>query len=54
VLQSEAVQGEETRRIQHRYRVRVHDDTLHVRMQSSGGFSDSPPFTFTARRCTKP
>ena len=54
VLHSEAVQGEETRRITHRYRVRVDDDTLHVRLQSSGGFSDNPPHTFTARRGSKP
>jgi hypothetical protein len=50
VLHSEAVQGAETRRIKHRYRVSVENDTLHVRMQSSGGFSDSPPLTFSARR----
>lgn len=54
VLHSEAVQGEETRRIKHRYRVRRENDTLHVRMQSSGGFSDSPPLTFTARLRIKP
>jgi hypothetical protein len=54
LLHSEAVQGQETRRIKHRYRVRVDEDTLHVRMQSSGGFSDSPTHTFTARRCAKP
>ena len=50
ILHSEAVQGDETRRITHRYRVRLENDALHVRMQSTGGFSDSPPLTFTARR----
>ncbi len=50
VLHSETVQGDETRRITHRYRVRIENDMLHVRMQSTGGFTDSPPLTFTARR----
>jgi hypothetical protein len=50
VLHSEAVQGDETRRIAHRYRVRVDNDELRVRVQSTGGFTDTPPLTFTARR----
>lgn len=50
VLHSEAEQGDERRRITHRYRVRLENDVLHVRMQSTGGFTDSPPLTFTARR----
>ena len=50
VLHSETVQGDETRRITHRYRVRIENDTLHVRMQSTGGFTDTPTLTFTARR----
>jgi hypothetical protein len=50
ILHSKAAQNEETRRITHRYRVRLENDALHVRLQSTGGFSDSPPLTFTARR----
>jgi hypothetical protein len=47
---SESTAGNESRRSTHRYRVRVEGDTLHVRMQSTGGFGDDPPSKFTARR----
>lgn len=50
IVHSETVQGDETRRITHRYRVRLEKDTLHVRVQSTGGFTSSPPLTFSARR----
>ena len=50
ITHSESVRGEETRRITHRYRVRVEDDTLGVRVQTTGGFTDSAPLTFSARR----
>jgi hypothetical protein len=49
-LYSEAAMGGENRRMTHRYRVRVDGDLLHVRMQSSGGFSDGPPLKFVAHR----
>lgn len=47
---SETSSGEERRRITHRYRVRVEGELMHVRMQSTGGFSDGPPLKFVARR----
>jgi len=49
-LHSESAMGEAERRVAHRYRLRLDGDTLHVRMQSSGGFDDGPPIRFTATR----
>jgi len=51
-LHSEATMGEERRRITHCYRARLAGDVLHVRMQSTGGFSDGPPLKFTAQRAS--
>ena len=49
-LHSHAVMGDAERSVTHRYRVRVDGNSLHVRMQSSGGFNDDPPVKFIARR----
>lgn len=52
-LHSETSLGDEHRQVTHRYRVRVEGDLMHVRMQSTGGFSDAPPLKFVARRASK-
>jgi hypothetical protein len=52
VLHSEATMGEERRRVEHRYRVRLDGEALHIRMQSSNGFDDGPPLVMTARRAS--
>jgi hypothetical protein len=50
VMHSESSMGSETRRVTHTYRVRVEENELQMRLQSTGGFDDTPPLKFTARR----
>jgi len=53
VTHSEAVLGDERRRLTHRYRVRIDGNCLQIRVQSTGGFSDTPSLKFTARRANE-